>query len=103
MREKGAEAGKFKPGDVVFVSDPDTAYEAEYGIREHRAFFGRVTEVNDFGGETTVEVHFPEMPNGDAMDWSYSADELSHASSLKDMTLEGFSDRYGVSVLAEYL
>lgn len=99
----GTGTEKFKPGDIVFESNPDSAYEEEYGVREHGAFFGRVTEVNDYDGETTVEVHFPEMPNGTAMDWSYSAKELSHAGSLKNMTLEDFSNKYGVSVLAEYL
>ncbi len=59
--------------------------------------------MNNYDGETTVEVHFPEMPNGSAMDWSYNASELSHADTLKRMALEDFSNKYGVSVFAEYL
>ena len=37
------------------------------------------------------------------MDWTYNAEELSCASELKNLTLEEFSNCYGVSVLAEYI
>lgn len=50
-----------------------------------------------------MEVHFPNMPSGPAMDWTYNAEELSCASELKNLTLEEFSNCYGVSVLAEYI
>lgn len=93
----------FKIDDIVFVSNPDKAYEEEWGAREHKAFFGRVTEVETFGTETVVTVEFPAMPNGASAEWSYNEEELSHASELKNMTLEDFSNRYGVSVNAEYV
>lgn len=37
----------FKVGDLVYVSNPDTKYEEEYGVRFHKSFFGTVTEVTD--------------------------------------------------------
>lgn len=93
----------FKIDDIVFVSNPDKAYEEEWGAREHKAFFGRVTEVEEFESGTTVQVKFPATPNGTAAEWCYYENELSHASELKNMTLEDFSNRYGVSVNAEYV
>ena len=94
---------KFKVGDIVFVSDPDECYEAEYGIREHRSFFGRVTEISECSDELCVTVKFPATPNGYAAEGSYDGRELSLAEKLKDMTLEEFSNKYGVTVMAEYL
>ena len=41
----------FKVGDLVYVSNPDTKYEEEYGVRYHKSFFGTVTEVTDYGSE----------------------------------------------------
>ncbi|MGN0485531.1 MAG: hypothetical protein ACI4HI_18485 [Lachnospiraceae bacterium] len=92
---------EFKTGDIVFVSNPDLDYEREYGSREHRSFFGRVTEVSYFESGTVIEVAFPQTPNGAAMEWSYHASELSHANVLNDLTIDEFSKRYGVRVLAE--
>ena len=88
---------KFKVGDIVFVSNPDTDYEEEYGHRYHKNFFGKVIEVEDYG-ETVVTVEF-ERDN----DWAYLEEELSLASEIKDMTIEEFSNRFGVLVTAEYL
>ena len=93
----------FNVGDIVFVSNPNQEYEEEMGVREHKAFFCRITDIEEYGKETVVEVHFPNMPSGPAMDWTYNAEELSCASELKNLTLEEFSNRYGVSVLAEYI
>ena len=93
----------FKVGDIVYVSNPDTEYEEEYGVRTHRSFFGKVTEVEDFSGKICVEVEFPATLNGCAMEWTYHENELSLASELKDLTLEEFSNKFGVSVLGEYL
>lgn len=93
----------FKIGDIVFVSNPDKEYEVEMGIRAHDAFFGCVTGVDIYETDTVVEVHFSRTSNGPAMDWSYNAKELSLASELKALTLEEFSNRYGVCVNAEYI
>lgn len=93
----------FKEGDIVFVSNPDRKYEERMGIRNHRAFFGRVLTVDTYGTETVVDVEFPRTAYGEAMEWSYDANELSLASELRNLTLEEFSNRYGVSVNGEYL
>ena len=103
LKETEDNKSKFKVGDIVFVSNPDLEYEKEYGIREHKSFFGRIIEVEEYTEEICVTVYFPITPNGCDMEWSYDAKELSLASELKDMTLEEFSNKYGVSVLAEYL
>lgn len=88
---------KFKVGDIVFVSNPDTDYEEKYGHRFHKNFFGKVIENEDYV-ETVVIVEF-ERDN----DWAYLEEELSLASEIKDMTIEEFSNKYGVLVTAEYL
>ena len=93
----------FEVGDTVYVSNPDTEYENEYGVRMHRSFFGRVKEVTTYGTEINVSVEFPNTYNGHSVEWSYDANELSLASELKNMTLEEFSNKFGVSVFAEYL
>lgn len=93
----------FKLNDIIFVSNPDIEYEREMGGWKHKAFFGCVTEVETFGTETVVTVEFPAMPNGASAECSYNEEELSHASELRNMTLEDFSNHYGVSVLAEYM
>lgn len=93
----------FKEGDIVFVSNPNREYEERMGIRNHRAFFGRVLTVDTYGTETVVDVEFPRTACSEAMEWSYDASELSLASELKNLTLEEFSNRYGVSVNGEYL
>ncbi len=93
----------FKVGDIVYVSNPDTEYEEEFGVRTHRSFFGKVTEVTEYENQTVVEVLFSSTPNGCEMEWSYDEKELSLASELKDLTLEEFSNKFGVCVLAEYL
>lgn len=93
----------FKEGDLVYVSNPDTEYEEEYGVRYHKSFFGIVTEVTDFANEVCVEVKFPQTPNGCEMEWSYNADELSLASDLKDLTVEELSNKFGLQIFAEYL
>lgn len=93
----------FKEGDIVFVSNPDREYEERMGIRNHRAFFGRVLTVDTYGTETVVDVEFPRTACGETMEWSYDASELSLASELKNLTLEEFSNRYGISVNGEYL
>ena len=100
---KEAKKPKFKVGDTVFVSNPDLEYEKEYGYREHKSFFGKVMDVTEYSQETCVEVYFPAMPNSYDAEWYYNADELSLAEELKDLTLEEFSNKFGVSVLAEYL
>ena len=64
----------FNVGDIVFVSNPNQEYEEEMGVREHKAFFGRITDIEEYGKETVVEVHFPNMPSGPAMDWTYNAE-----------------------------
>lgn len=44
----------FKVGDLVYVSNPDTEYEKEYGERTHKSFFGTVTEVTEYTNEICV-------------------------------------------------
>lgn len=93
----------FKVGDLVYVSNPDTEYEEEYGVRFHKSFFGTVTEVTEFTNEICVEVKFPGTPNGYEMEWTYNASELSHASELKNLTIEELSNKFNLQVFAEYL
>ena len=93
----------FKAGDIVFVSNPDKEYEEQMGARNHNAFFGRVTDVDVYGNETVVEVAFPRTINGEPVEWSYNAEELSYASELKNLTLEEFSNRYGLCVNGKYI
>lgn len=93
----------FCEGDTVYVSNPNTVYEKVYGKRVHMSFFGKVLETAAYGEETCVIVRFPATPNGCEMEWAYEEGELSLAKDLKDLTLEEFSNRFGVSVLAEYL
>lgn len=93
----------FKVGDLVYVSNPDTEYEEEYGVRYHKSFFGTVTEVIDFTNEVCVEVKFPQTPNGYEMEWAYNENELSLVSELKDLTIEELSNKFGLQVFAEYL
>ena len=93
----------FKVGDLVYVSNPDTEYEKEYGERTHRSFFGTVTDVTEYTDEICVEVKFPATPNGCAMEWSYVANELSLAKELKDMTIEELSNKFNLQIFAEYL
>lgn len=93
----------FKAGDIVFVSDSDKEYEEQMGTRNHDAFFGRVTDVDVYGDEIVVEVTFPRTANGEPVTWSYNAKELSYASELKNLTLEEFSNRYGIRVNGEYI
>lgn len=50
-----------------------------------------------------MDVEFPRTACGKAMEWSYDASELSLASELKNLMLEEFSNRYGVSVNREDL
>ena len=93
-----------KVGDIVYVSNPDTKYEKEYHARKHKSFFGRATEVEKHSnGQICVVVEFPSTPNGCSMEWCYNIEELSLASELKNLTLEEFSNRFGVDVFAEYL
>ena len=91
---------QFKVGDIVFVSNPDTEYEEEWCERWHKEFFGKVTEINTYGDEVCVEVTFNES---NMCAWSYHPEELSHANEIKDMTLEEFSNTYGLCVNATYL
>lgn len=93
----------FKVGDLVYVSNPDTKYEEEYGVRYHKSFFGTVTEVTDYGNGIFAEVKFPATPNGYEMEWTYDANELSLAKELKDMTIEKLSNKFKLQVFAEYL
>ena len=88
---------EFKVGDIVFVSNPDEEYEAEFGHRYHPCFFGEVTEVETYDGEIVVTVVFNYFGK---YEWYYHPEELSHASEVKDMTLEEFSNKYGVQVNA---
>lgn len=90
MREnKNVKMSRFNVGDVVWVSNPDTDYENEYGTRTHRNFFGSITEI----GVGYVEVDFGY---GDC--WAYAPEELSLSSDLKNMTLEEFSNTFGLVV-----
>lgn len=92
-----------KVGDSLYVSNPDTKYEEEYGVRFHKSFFGTVTEVTDYGNEICVEVKFPATPNGCEMEQTYNANELSLAKELKDMTIEKLSNKFNLQIFAEYL
>lgn len=92
---------KFKVGDVVYVANPDREYESEYCSREHRNFFGIVTEINEYPKGISVGVKFNDYL--DDVEWYYSPEELDHASSLKDMTLEEFSNTFGLCVNGTYL
>lgn len=93
----------FKVGDLVYVSNPDTEYEKEYGERTHRSFFGTVTDVTEYTDEICVEVKFPATPNGYEMEWTYDANELSLAKKLKDMTIEKLSNKFNLQIFAECL
>ena len=93
----------FKVGDLVYVSNPDTKYEEEYGVRYHKSFFGTVTEVIEFTNEICVEVKFPATTNGCEMEWAYNANELSLAKELKNMTIEELSNKFNLQIFAEYL
>ena len=92
-----------KVGDLVYVSNPDTEYEKEYGERAHKSFFGTVTEVTAYTNEICVEVNFPATPNGYTEEWCYNASELSLAKELKDMTIEELSNKFNLQIFAEYL
>ena len=90
---------EFKVGDIVFVSNPDTEYEENECAREHKNFFGTVTEVITCEDKTCVTVLFDDnmiLPT----EWTYLSEELSLASELKDMTLEEFTNKYNVMVNA---
>ena len=89
---------KFKVGDIVFVSNNDYTYEEEHGVREHKNFFGKVTEVHEYAEETYVYVEFETDT-----EWVYSDWELSHANELKDFTLAEIEIRYGVIINATYI
>lgn len=79
---------KFEIGDIVFVSNPDLEYEKEDGNRFHTEFFGKVTEVREHNSGDMVCVSFG---NGDQrIEWSYTANELSLARVLKDLSLNEF-------------
>lgn len=93
----------FKIGDIVYVKNPDKEYEEEYGERIHNSFFGKVIDVTEYTNGTCVEVEFPKTSCGAMMQWSYDANELAMASELKNMTIEEFSNKFGVCVKAEYL
>lgn len=73
------------------------------GFREHGSFFGRVIGIDIYGMETVVDVEFPRTAHSEAMEWSYDAGELSLASELRKLTLEEFSNQYGIGVNEEYL
>ena len=83
----------FKIGDIVYASNIDVEYEKEFCPRPREYVFGTVVEVTTYNdGETTVCVDF-----GDG-NWYYNDYELSPANDLKDMTLEEFSNKFGVFV-----
>lgn len=88
----------FNVGDIVFVSSKDIEYEEECGARYHKNFFGKVTEITNYVPEIVVEVDF-----GDGYVWSFNDNELSLAKELKNMTLEDFSNKYGVIVNAQFI
>lgn len=87
-----------KVGDKVFVSNPDLEYEAEYGVRKHHQFFGRVTEIDNATPKPIIGVEFEK-----GTEKFYYAEELSLASELKNMTLENFEDKFNVCVNATYV
>lgn len=93
----------FKVGDLVYVSNPDTEYEKEYGERVHKSFFGTVIDVIEYTDETCVIVKFPRTANGCTLEWVYNANELSHAKELKNMTIEELSNKFNLQIFAEYL
>ena len=93
----------FKVGDLVYVSNPDTEYEKEYGERTHKSFFGTVIDVTNYGDEIYVKVKFPATPNGCAMKWAYNANELSLAKELKNMTVEELNNKFNLQIFAEHL
>lgn len=93
----------FKEGDIVYVSNPDTKYEEEFGKRYHKSFFGKVKEISKHGDEVCVMVEFPSTPKGCAMEWCYHENELALANSLNNLTLEEFCKKFCVSIFAEYL
>lgn len=91
----------FKVGDIVYTPEyPDTKYMEEYGIdRWHRSFFGRITKIKTHSnGEIVIDVDF-----GDDHRWAYSENELRIASELKNMTLEDFSNKFGLVINGVYL
>ena len=92
---------EFKVGDIVFVSNPDTEYEENWCKREHKNFFGTVTEVTTQVDEVSVNVLFEDYPCHPT-EWWYHPDELSLASELKDMKLEEFANKYNLIVNATF-
>lgn len=93
-QEKEETQQTISEGDIVYVSNPDLAYEEENGSRVHQNFFGKVTEI----GTDYVIVDF-----GNDEEWAYSAEELSLAKELRHMTLEDFSNTFGLCVNGTYL
>lgn len=93
MAEEKREEHIFSEGDIVYVSDPDLTYEKEYGERVHKNFFGKVIEV-----ESCITVDW-----GNNEEWTYNPEELSLAKGLEHMTLEDFSNTFGVCVNVTFL
>lgn len=84
----------FSVGDIVYVSESNLESEKENGERIHENFFGKVKEVYD----THIVVDW-----GNDRKWIYLAKELSLAKGLRYMTLEDFSNTFGVCVNATFL
>lgn len=84
----------FCEGDIVYVSNPDQEYEAEYGERVHRNFFGKVI---------MTELDCITVDWGNDEEWSYLPEELSHAKGLQYMTLQDFSNTFGLSVNGTFI
>lgn len=95
---------KFKLNDIVYVANPDQQYEEDSDyIRTHSSFFGKVSDMFETSSGTYVNVEFSGTAHGGCIEWCYHEDELGLASDLKNMTLEDFSNTFGVIVMAEYI
>ena len=93
-----------KVGDTVYVANPDKEYENKCGVREHKSFFGEVTQITSFQTRNAVKVRFHKTSIfSRKAEWWYGENELALASDLKKLTLEEISSRFGVTIKIEDL
>lgn len=88
----------FKEGDIVFVSNPDREYEERMGIRNHRAFFGRVLTVDTYGTETVIERLVQLNVTDDAKDAEEMYLAAEKAAGSEETTEKLHVSPYGASI-----
>lgn len=93
---------EFKMGDIVFVKEKEKPipYADREIHRTHKEFFGKVTEIDTTKSKPIIGVTFGKGYYSYL--WYYYPEELGLASELKNMTLEEFSNKFGVTVNATY-